>query len=166
MRLCLPEHVRQCPARAARALRATVSCQLAAPETRGAAERAGRRRHSTPATHAWCLVLKAAEMTPAIGRQGVAAAVAASFAAAAGDTLDTLRRTESSLRRLKKTRAAEGGAGDAGALSDVDKVGRQLLLDAQARPRLGSPARQRRGVLVPWAVARGSALPRRAAGVV
>lgn len=59
------------------------------------------------------------------------AAVAASFVAAAGDTLDTLRRTESSLRRLKKTRAGDGAAGDAGGLSDVDKVGRQLVLDAQ-----------------------------------
>jgi len=94
------------------------------------------------------LCFRAAAVTTARawGRQGVAAAVAASFAAAAGDTLDTLRRTESSLRRLKKTRAAEGGAGDAGALSDVDKVGRQLLLDAQARPHPGGlcPAVARR----------------------
>ena len=62
------------------------------------------------------------------------AAVAASFAAAAGDTLATLRRTESSLRRLKKTRAGDGGAGEAAGLSDTDKVGRQLALDAQVRP--------------------------------
>ncbi len=108
-------------------------------------------------------------MTPAPGRQGVAAAVAASFAAAAGETLDTLRRTESSLRRLKKTRAAEGGAGDAGALSDVDKVGRQLLLDAQARPPVGAMpacARLQRCVLVRQAMARASALPRHAASAV
>lgn len=73
--------------------------------------------------------------SPGAGRgQGVVAAVAGSFAGAACDTLDTLRRTESSLRRLKKTRAANGAA-DAAGLSDIDKVGRQLLLDAQARSR-------------------------------
>ncbi|KAK9821420.1 hypothetical protein WJX81_002272 [Elliptochloris bilobata] len=72
---------------------------------------------------------------PAVTRaslaQGVVAAVAGSFAAAAGDTLVTLRRTESSLRRLKKTRAGDGAAGEAAGLSDTDKVGRQLALDAQ-----------------------------------
>ena len=34
---------------------------------------------------------------------------------------------------LKKARAGDGGAGEAAGLSDTDKVGRQLALDAQVR---------------------------------
>ena len=48
----------------------------------------------------------------------------------AGDLLETVRKTESSLKRLKKHR----GAGDApaeGAASDTDKMTTQLFLDVQ-----------------------------------
>ena len=62
----------------------------------------------------------------------------------AGDLLETVRKTESSLKRLKKHR----GAGDApaeGAASDTDKMTTQLFLDVQvSTARLpNEPARRR-----------------------
>ena len=59
-----------------------------------------------------------------------------------------VRKTEASLKRLKKGRAAEGaGADGALAMSDTDKISMQLFLDVQARrqhpcsaaPRAESP---------------------------
>lgn len=49
--------------------------------------------------------------------------------ALATDLLATVRKTESSLKRLKKTSAAEGEGG--AAMSDSDKIGLQLFLDVQ-----------------------------------
>ncbi len=59
------------------------------------------------------------------------AEVSGRFAGQAAEMLATLHKTESSLRRLRESRAAEaGGGGDAGA-SNADKVAMQLFLDAQ-----------------------------------
>ncbi len=47
-----------------------------------------------------------------------------------------MRKTEASLKRLKKGRAADGAAADgAPAMSDTDKISMQLFLDVQARRR-------------------------------
>jgi len=54
--------------------------------------------------------------------------VSARYQALATELLATVRKTESSLKRLKKTSAAEG---DGGAMSDSDKIGLQLYLDVQ-----------------------------------
>ena len=61
--------------------------------------------------------------------------MAARFGAMAGELLEQLQKTETSLKRLKKARAPEA-ATDAGAaagaqMSDVDKMARQLFLDVQ-----------------------------------
>lgn len=59
----------------------------------------------------------------------------------AGDLLETVRKTESSLKRLKKHR----GAGDApaeGAASDTDKMTTQLFLDVQVAALLPYPVSQ------------------------
>ena len=64
--------------------------------------------------------------------QGVVAEVTARFAAQAAEMLVTLRKTESSLQRLRQSRTAADAGGDgAGAVSNTDKVGMQLFLDAQ-----------------------------------
>lgn len=65
--------------------------------------------------------------------QGVVAGVTQRFAAQAGDLLENLRKTDSSLKRLKKSRAGDAAADGSGALSDTDKVNVQLFLDAQVR---------------------------------
>ena len=45
-----------------------------------------------------------------------------------------VRKTEASLKRLKKGRAAESaGADGAPAMSDTDKISMQLFLDVQVR---------------------------------
>lgn len=46
-----------------------------------------------------------------------------------------MRKTESSLKRLKKGRAAEGAQleGAAAQVSDTDKISMQLFLDVQVR---------------------------------
>ena len=49
----------------------------------------------------------------------------------AAQQLDTLQRTETSLKRLKKARAGEGEAGPGSQLSDMDKILAQLVLDVQ-----------------------------------
>ncbi len=51
----------------------------------------------------------------------------------AGDLLETVRKTESSLKRLKKNRAAGDAATPeaAGGASDTDKMTTQLFLDVQ-----------------------------------
>ena len=58
------------------------------------------------------------------------------YGAGAAELLDNLRRTESSLQRLKRSRAGDTGGPGANALSDVDKIGAQLALDVQANARL------------------------------
>ncbi len=70
--------------------------------------------------------------------QGVIAGVTQRFATQARDLLESLRKTESSLKRLKKSRAGEAGSDGPGALSDADKVNVQLFLDAQVCLNLGS----------------------------
>ena len=65
--------------------------------------------------------------------QGVISGVTQRFATQAGDLLENLRKTESSLKRLKKSRAGDASADGPGALSDADKVNVQLFLDAQVR---------------------------------
>ncbi len=46
-----------------------------------------------------------------------------------------VRKTEASLKRLKKGRAAEGaGADGSPAMSDTDKISMQLFLDVQVWP--------------------------------
>ena len=63
--------------------------------------------------------------------QGVFASVSDAFSAMAAQQLDTLQRTETSLKRLKKARAGEGDAGPGAQLSDMDKILAQLSLDVQ-----------------------------------
>ena len=63
--------------------------------------------------------------------QGVFTSVATAFATMAAQQLDTLQRTETSLKRLKKARAGEGEAGPGSQLSDMDKILAQLVLDVQ-----------------------------------
>ncbi|BDA46634.1 Conserved oligomeric Golgi complex subunit 2 [Coccomyxa sp. Obi] len=63
--------------------------------------------------------------------EGVIAGVTQRFATQARDLLESLRKTESSLKRLKKSRAGEAASDGPGALSDADKVNVQLFLDAQ-----------------------------------
>ncbi len=58
------------------------------------------------------------------------------FANQAWELLENLRKTESSLKRLKKSRAGDAAADGPGALSDADKVNVQLFLDAQVRLQL------------------------------
>ncbi len=65
--------------------------------------------------------------------QGVIAGVTQRFATQARDLLESLRKTESSLKRLKKSRAGDAASDGPGALSDADKVNVQLFLDAQVR---------------------------------
>ncbi|KAK9837983.1 hypothetical protein WJX74_008999 [Apatococcus lobatus] len=60
--------------------------------------------------------------------QGVVEGVAARFASQAGQLLENLRQTESALKRLKKNRPE---AGEAGQLSDIEKISLQLFLDVQ-----------------------------------
>lgn len=52
---------------------------------------------------------------------------------AAGSLLEAERKTESSLKRLNRSRAAEG-ASDVPAVSNTDKMMAQLFLDAQVMP--------------------------------
>ena len=69
--------------------------------------------------------------------QEVVGQVAARFGAMAGELLEQLQKTETSLKRLKKARAPEAApdAGAAGAqMSDIDKMARQLFLDVQVCP--------------------------------
>jgi Domain of unknown function (DUF3510) len=64
----------------------------------------------------------------------------------AGDLLETVRKTESSLKRLKKHR----GAGDApaeGAASDTEKMTTQLFLDVQVH---GAPAAKAVSQMAMW----------------
>lgn len=65
-------------------------------------------------------------------------AVNGRYTALAEELLTSVKKTESSLKRLKKTRPGEapGEAGTAGAaMSDSDKIGMQLLLDVQEHGR-------------------------------
>ena len=62
----------------------------------------------------------------------------------ANDLLESVRKTESSLKKLKKNRTAGGGGGAtegaASGASDADKMTTQLFLDVQVRcVRLFSP---------------------------
>lgn len=60
------------------------------------------------------------------------------YTALAEELLTSVKKTESSLKRLKKTRPGEapGEAGAAGAaMSDSDKIGLQLFLDVQEHGR-------------------------------
>ena len=59
--------------------------------------------------------------------------VSTQYAAMAAELLDTLRKTESSLARLRRNRPAEGAAADGSQLSDMDKISTQLFLDVQVR---------------------------------
>ena len=62
--------------------------------------------------------------------------VSAQYAAMAAELLDTLRKTESSLARLRRNRPVEGAAADGSQLSDMDKISTQLFLDVQVRQSL------------------------------
>lgn len=57
----------------------------------------------------------------------------------ARDLVSTVKKTESSLKRLKDRRGASGGAGGAGGagaeVSDTEKICKQLHLDAQEYAR-------------------------------
>lgn len=61
------------------------------------------------------------------------------YSTLAEELLTTVKKTESSLKRLKKTRpgeaAGEGGAAAGPAMSDSDKIGLQLFLDVQEHGR-------------------------------
>ncbi|KAG1673266.1 hypothetical protein FOA52_002546 [Chlamydomonas sp. UWO 241] len=59
----------------------------------------------------------------------VADAVSVSYTALAEELLTTVRKTEESLKRLKKKEAADGAGGGEAAMSDSDKIGLQLQLD-------------------------------------
>ena len=61
--------------------------------------------------------------------------MSARFAGQAAEMLETLRKTESSLRRLRESRTGDAPGDGAGALSNTDKVHVQLFLDAQVRGR-------------------------------
>ena len=65
-------------------------------------------------------------------RQGVVAALSQRYATTVADLLHSLRRTEASMKRIKRGRASEVGAGGDGG-SEIDKMALQLLLDIQAR---------------------------------
>jgi Domain of unknown function (DUF3510) len=62
--------------------------------------------------------------------QGTVDTVATRYASMAVRMLETLRKTESSLKRLKKNRAVEPAA-DGSQLSDIDKISLQLFLDVE-----------------------------------
>ena len=62
--------------------------------------------------------------------QGVVSEVAQRFSKMATELLDTLRKTESSLKRIRQSRATDASAG--GGPSDIDKISLQLFLDVQA----------------------------------
>jgi Domain of unknown function (DUF3510) len=64
---------------------------------------------------------------------GVVAAVNSLYQQTASDMLDAVRKTESSLKRLKKMRAAEAATDGQAATSDTDKIAMQLFLDVQVR---------------------------------
>lgn len=68
--------------------------------------------------------------------QAVVEGVSTQYAAMAAELLDTLRKTESSLARLRRNRPAEGAAADGSQLSDMDKISTQLFLDVQVRQSL------------------------------
>lgn len=64
------------------------------------------------------------------------------YSTLAEELLTTVKKTESSLKRLKKTRLGEapgegaaGGAAAGPAMSDSDKIGLQLFLDVQEHGR-------------------------------
>ena len=61
--------------------------------------------------------------------QGVASEVADRFRRMAAELLDTLRKTESSLKRIRQNRVTDSSA--AGGPSDIDKISLQLFLDVQ-----------------------------------
>eukprot|EP00891_Asterochloris_glomerata_P006880 jgi/Astpho2/6880/Aster-07879 len=63
--------------------------------------------------------------------EAVVEGVSTQYAAMAAELLDTLRKTESSLARLRRNRPAEGAAADGSQLSDMDKISTQLFLDVQ-----------------------------------
>ncbi|KAK9806115.1 hypothetical protein WJX72_002159 [[Myrmecia] bisecta] len=64
--------------------------------------------------------------------QGVLEGVSARYAAMATELLDSLRKTDQSLRRLKKKKeAADGAAADDSKLSDIEKIAKQLFLNVQ-----------------------------------
>ena len=69
------------------------------------------------------------------------AAVAGAFADTAADVLDAVRRTESSLRRLKNKGGAGGAEGSASEpasmMTDADKIAAQILLDVAAFGKAG-----------------------------
>ena len=60
--------------------------------------------------------------------QGVFTSVAEAFSTMAAQLLDTLQRTETSLKKLNRARKTEG---DGSQLSDLDKILAQLVLDVQ-----------------------------------
>ena len=49
------------------------------------------------------------------------------------ELLETLRKTESSLKRIRQNRATDQAAGSGGP-SDIDKISLQLFLDVQVGP--------------------------------
>jgi len=62
--------------------------------------------------------------------QGVVAEVAERFRKMSSELLETLRKTESSLKRIRQNRPTDPAAGGGGP-SDIDKISLQLFLDVQ-----------------------------------
>jgi hypothetical protein len=57
------------------------------------------------------------------------------YTALAEELLTSVKKTESSLKRLKKTRPGEAPGEAGAAMSDSDKIGLQLFLDVQEHAR-------------------------------
>ncbi len=62
--------------------------------------------------------------------QGVVSEVAQRFRKMSSELLETLRKTESSLKCIRQNRATDPAAG-AGGPSDIDKISLQLFVDVQ-----------------------------------
>lgn len=82
------------------------------------------RAASGPCRHA---VLR--EPTELVRVQGIVSDIAQRFCKMSAELLETLRKTESSLKRIRQSRATEASA--AGGPSDIDKISMQLFLDVQ-----------------------------------
>ena len=79
--------------------------------------------------------------------QGVLRELSATFQTKASDLLDTLRKTESSLNRIRHSRTMEQTA--AGGMTDIQKISMQLFLDVQVEYLMNRPL-QNIPVLESW----------------
>ena len=73
--------------------------------------------------------------------------LSATFQTKASDLLDTLRKTESSLNRIRHSRTTEQTA--AGGMTDIQKISMQLFLDVQVEYQMIRPL-QNIPVLESW----------------